>query len=342
MKIERIKHLITNLLTGSSSTSERAELAKWMNSEDAERNSREAWESAFEDIDESLKSEIWNNIQLKIKGAVSSKPVSPKHSIKRRIYSIPGVAAAIAIIVCSTFTAYLLYNNFAEHQENMESNIYTFEVEPGQKGSMRLADGTIVHLNSASKISFSGNYNSEERMVSLNGEAYFEVAKNPDKRFVVTCNGVDIEALGTEFNVKAYPTDSLITTTLAKGKVKVYNNKESVTLLPNGVATYNLKRQTIKASVTDDISIANYWRTGQLVCNAEPLSSIAQTIERMYNVKININDAKLRNMKFTGTIQNNSLTNVLYVMSLSYPLTYTVTDSVITVSAQKNIIKKHR
>lgn len=62
----------------------------------------------------------------------------------------------------------------------------------------------------------------------------------------------------------------------------------------------------------------------------------------MYNVKININDAKLRNMKFTGTIQNNSLTNVLYVMSLSYPLTYTVTDSVITVSAQKNIIKKHR
>ena len=224
----------------------------------------------------------------------------------------------------------------------MESNIYTFEVEPGQKGSMRLADGTIVHLNSASKISFSGNYNSEERMVSLNGEAYFEVAKNPDKRFVVTCNGVDIEALGTEFNVKAYPADSIITTTLAKGKVKVYNNKESVTLLPNGVATYNLKRQTIKASVTDDISIANYWRTGQLVCNAEPLSSIAQTIERMYNVKININDAKLRNMKFTGTIQNNSLTNVLYVMSLSYPLTYTVTDSVITVSAQKNIIKKHR
>ena len=93
MKIERIKHLITNLLTGSSSTSERAELAKWMNSEDAERNSREAWESASEDIDESLKSEIWNNIQLKIKGAVSSKPVSPKHSIKRRIYSIPGVAA---------------------------------------------------------------------------------------------------------------------------------------------------------------------------------------------------------------------------------------------------------
>ena len=99
MKIERIKHLITNLLTGSSSTSERAELAKWMNSEDAERNSKEAWESASEEIDESLKSEIWNDIQLKIKGAVSSKPVSSKHITKRRIYSIPRVAATIAIML---------------------------------------------------------------------------------------------------------------------------------------------------------------------------------------------------------------------------------------------------
>ncbi len=115
-----------------------------------------------------------------------------------------------------------------------------------------------------------------------------------------------------------------------------------MTLLPNGVATYNLKRQTIKASVTDDISIAIIGEQDSLFVMPNPCLPLRKTIERMYNVKININDAKLRNMKFTGTIQNNSLTNVLYVMSLSYPLTYTVTDSVITVSAQKNIIKKHR
>lgn len=331
MKIKRIKHLITNLLTGSSSTSERAELAKWMNSEEAESNSREAWENASGDIDDSLKNEIWNGIQLKIEEA-GFEPIPTRHIIKHRIFSIPKVAASIAIILCSAFAAYSLYTTIG-HKESMENNIYTFEVEPGQKGSMRLADGTVVHLNSASKISFTGDYNSENRVVNLHGEAYFEVAKNPDKRFIVTCNGVDIEALGTEFNVKAYPTDSVITTTLAKGKVKVYSDEQSVTLLPNGVATYNLKQQSIQASTVDDISIANYWRTGQLVCKAEPLSSIAETIERMYNVKININDAKLRNMKFTGTIQNNSLTNVLYIMSLSYPLTYTVTDSVITVSS---------
>lgn len=336
MKIERIKYLIANLLTDASSTSERTELAKWINSEDAERNSKEAWENATKEIDSSLKKEIWNDIQLKIKDA-ASQPAPTKSVIRHKSYSIiPRIAASIAVILCSAFASYLLYDHFTGHEDKMENNIYTFEVEPGQKGSMRLADGTVVHLNSASKISFTGDYNSEERVVTLDGEAYFEVAKNPDKRFVVTCNGVDIEALGTEFNVKAYPADSIITTTLAKGKVKVFNNEQSVTLLPNGVATYHMNQQIIQSSTVDDISVANYWRTGQLVFDAEPLSAIAQTMERMYNVKIRIDDTQLKNMKFTGTIQNNSLNNVLYIMSLSYPLTYTMTDSVITVSSHKN------
>ena len=201
MNIERIKHLVTNLLTGSSSTSERTELARWINSEDAEQTSREAWKNASEKIDASLEDEMWNEIRSKIEEATPQP--APTLTIRHRSYSISRIAASIAVILCSAFASYLLYDHFTGHKDKIESNIYTFEVEPGQKGSMRLADGTIVHLNSASKISFAGNYNSEERVVTLNGEAYFEVAKNPDKRFVVTCNGVEIEALGTEFNVKA-------------------------------------------------------------------------------------------------------------------------------------------
>lgn len=337
MAIKHIKHLITNLLTGSSSMSERAELARWMNSEEAEHDSKEAWKSASKDIENSLKNEMWDNIRSKIKNIIPESV--PAKRIKYKTYSIPKVAAFIAIILCSTLTAYLLYNNMIGQEKGIEGDIYTFEVERGQKGSMRLADGTVVYLNSASKISYAGNYNSKNRVVNLDGEAYFKVAKNPNKKFIVTCNGVDIEALGTEFNVKAYPNDSIITTTLATGKVKVSSNEQSVTLLPKDVATYNLKHQTIQSSTVNDISIADYWRTGQLVFDAEPLSSIAQNIERMYNVKVYIEDTKLRKMKFTGTIQNNSLNNVLHIMSLSYPLTYTVTDSIITVSAKNSKIK---
>lgn len=115
---------------------------------------------------------MWNEIRSKIEEATPQP--APTLTIRHRSYSISRIAASIAVILCSAFASYLLYDHFTGHKDKIESNIYTFEVEPGQKGSMRLADGTIVHLNSASKISFAGNYNSEERVVTLNGEAYFE------------------------------------------------------------------------------------------------------------------------------------------------------------------------
>lgn len=335
MKTNRIKQLITNLFIGAASVTERTEVARWINSEEAESDSKGAWDCASDEIDSTLKNEIWNEIRMKMEDMDLHSPAG-KRIITRKTFTTTRVAASIAVILCTAFASYALYDNLLNSKKDLKANIYTFEVEPGQKGSMRLADGTMVYLNSASKISFAGDYNSENRVVTLNGEAYFEVAKNPDKRFVVTCNGVDIEALGTEFNVKAYPADSIITTTLAKGKVKVFNNEQSITLLPNGVATYDLKGHTIESSTVENVSIANYWRTGELVFEAEPLSSIARTIERMYNVKIRIDDARLRDIRFTGTIQNNSLNNVFYMMSLSYPLTYSMNDSIITVSAQSN------
>ena len=342
MDRKRIKYLITNLFTGSSSMSERAEMAKWINSEEAEQTSKEVWESVSNDIDNTIKKNIWNNIQSHLKSEPNDISI-PKCIHKHKSHYILKIVAFIAVILCSTFISLiLLYNNhFIGNKESAKNNIYSFEVASGQKGHIRLADGTVVYLNSASKISFTGDYNLEKRTIDLDGEAYFEVAKNPDKKFIVSCNGIEVEALGTEFNVKAYSTDSIITTTLAKGKVKVYSEKQSITLYPKDVATYNLKRQTIKSSTVDDISVADYWRSGQLIFDAEPLSSIAQTMERMYNVKINIKDERLKNMKFTGTIQNNSLNNVMHIISLSYPLMYTITDSIIIISTQNKELKNY-
>lgn len=334
MERKCIKYLIKNLFAGSSSIRERAEIAKWINSGEAESDSREAWENAPEDINRMLKQEIWNRIRPHIKNT-TPEPTSRRHISVRKSRVLLKIAAAIVgVSVCSALTSYLLYDRYIGNQKNIADNIYSFEVEPGQKGSIRLPDGTVIYLNSASGISFSADYNTASRRVDLDGEAYFEVAKNPDKKFIVSCNGIEIEALGTEFNVKAYAVDSTIVTTLAKGKVKVSSQEQSVTLLPKEAATYHLKRNRITSSAVEDISIADYWRSGQLVFAAEPLSSIARIMERMYNVKIDIQDATLKDMKFTGTIRNNSLNNVMHIISLSYPLTYSITDSVITVSRQ--------
>lgn len=326
MQKERLQYLISNLLNNDLLTPEKKELTEWLDSADADDDCMAAWDDAGYEIDDFIKEEMWGGIKNRI---VTEKALQKSIRLPR-LYSVLKVAAMIAVILCCGITAYFIPGNKTCHSSS--GQLYSFSVEPGQKASMRLADGTIVWLNSASRITFDEDYNINERIVNLDGEAFFDVAKNPEKKFIVKCNGMEVEALGTEFNVKAYSNDSVITTTLAKGKVKVSSCDQNLTLLPNDVATYNLKRQTIEGSKVDDIAVADYWRSGQLVFDGEPLASIAQTIERMYNVKVNLKSEQLKNLKFTGTIQNNSLTNIIHIISLSYPLTYTISDSVITLS----------
>lgn len=332
MTVKRFKNILDKIHNGDASLSEKMELDDCMDSEKFEEISMNAWNDASEEsVSESLRNELWNNINAVISETESGKK-SDAHSSAFNYKNMFKVAVSV-VILCIGIMAYMLFDKAGTPLS--DGGRVAFNVEPGQKGNLCLPDGTMVYLNSASKITLDVDYNVEERIVNLSGEAFFEVAKDPSRRFVVICNGVEVEALGTKFNVKAYPADSVVTTTLSEGKVKVYNDRQSVTLLPNGVATYDLKENSLKSHIVEDVMVANYWRTGHLVYHSEPMSFIAKTIERMYNVKINIQDKKLLDMRFTGTIQNNSLTNVLYIMSLSYPLTYTIDGSEITISKLK-------
>lgn len=326
MQKERLQYLISNLLNDSLLTPEQKELTEWLDSAVSDDDCKTVWNEAGYEIDDYIKDEIWDRIENRM---VQEKPF--RRGIKLPwLYRTFKVAAMIAVILCCGIASYFIFQNQPDTRNS--GQLFCFSVEPGQKASMRLADGTVVWLNSASRITIDENYNIDERVVNLDGEAFFDVAKNPEKKFIVKCNEMEVEALGTEFNVKAYPTDSVITTTLAQGKVKVSYKDQNLTLLPKDVAIYNLKCHTMQASKVEDIAVADYWRSGQLVFAGESLASIAQTIERMYNVKVNLKGEQLKNMKFTGTIQNNSLTNIIHIISLSYPLTYTISDSVITLS----------
>ena len=297
MNIERIKHLVTNLLTGSSSTSERTELARWINSEDAEQTSREAWKNASEKIDASLEDEMWNEIRTKIEEATPQP--APTLTIRHRSYSISRIAASIAVILCSAFASYLLYDHFTGHKDKIESNIYTFEVEPGQKGSMRLADGTIVHLNSASKISFAGNYNSEERVVTLNGEAYFEVSHDTRKPFIVRTGELTVTVLGTEFNVNTrIPTH--VRTTLVEGKVQVtFKEGLPYILTPGEMASTDVfSGQT----TVEQVNIQKYiaWRHGRFCFEEATIEEIMQELSLWYDLQVEYQNQKVKQEKFSG------------------------------------------
>lgn len=276
---------------------------------------KQMWDNSSSDIDLTDKEEMWQNIHTRI-----NRNVNIERCFFTKHYR--SIVALIIVLICSGGILYYLNHNFA--LVNNSHELYCLYAQKGQKTMMRLSDGTVVWLNSDSKIVFDNQYNTITRTINLSGEAFFKVAKNPCKKFIVRCNGVNIEALGTQFNVKGYTSDREVTTTLEHGKVRVSSHRQSVILGPMNVATYNANNDVLQKSKIEDLGATNYWRYDSIVFNSEELESIAKTIERMYNVKVKIKNKNLRNIKFSGTIRNKSLENILNVLSSAYSLKYEI------------------
>jgi len=191
-------------------------------------------------------------------------------------------------------------------------------------------------LDVATHLSYDAEYNKSDRKIYLDGEAYFEVAKNKDKRFIVCCNDLEIEALGTTFDVKGYGDDLSVTTLLAEGSVRVSNKTNTTLLKPGEKVEYHKNKQTFTKSPISDLREIDFWRNNMLIFNSASLAEIATTLERMYGVKVVFDSEKLKNVPFSGTIRNSSLHNVFYIISLTYPLTYKLEGDTVKIGSSIN------
>ena len=239
---------------------------------------------------------------------------------------ILAAAAAVILLCLSVGTVYLYM------QPTSLQTVSTM----AETRNVILPDGSSVLLNRHSSLSYPKRFKSDNREVQLTGEAYFEVAKNKDKRFIVCCNDLEIEALGTTFDVKGYCDDHSVTTLLAEGSVKV-SNKTDVTLLkPGEKVEYHKNKQTFTKSPISDMREIDFWRNNMLIFNSSSLAEIATTLERMYGVKVVFDSEKLKNVLFSGTIRNSSLHNVFYIISLTYPLTYELEGDTVRIGSSIN------
>ena len=177
-------------------------------------------------------------------------------------------------------------------------------VPNGEQQQLTLPDGTLIHLNSGTTIIYPQNFSMKNRTVYLSGEAFFSVTKNKLKPFIVHSGGVDIQVLGTKFNVNSYPSSRYITTTLEEGSVKVYKKNldaKAITLKPNEQLIYLKDSDQF---TLDKINSTDYtsWTQGEIRFINQPLSCILNEMERRYNVKFKIStDIKstdLYTMKF--------------------------------------------
>jgi len=244
------------------------------------------------------------------------------------------VAATLLLVLTTSLSGYLLY----DAQNKKLAGDMTVTVEKGQKVALTLPDKSRVWVNSGSTLTYGSRFNKHERIIELNGEAYFEVAKNKKAPFIVESRGFSVEALGTAFDVKAYPDEKQISTVLIRGKVEVGDDLNKINLTPNQKVTYNRETKSMhKSDVVDGLIYAD-WRYNKLNFNSETFENIASVLERNYNVKFVFEAQSLKKYRYSGTIGNTSLESLLQIFAMTSPVSYHMKDSVIYMNENKRML----
>ncbi|MDR1357292.1 MAG: DUF4974 domain-containing protein [Tannerellaceae bacterium] len=194
--------------------------------------------------------------------------------------------------------------------------------EKGQRANVTLPDGTKVWLNSHSRITCPDGYGKSVRLLRLTGEAYFEVARDTSARFVVEAGGMSVEALGTSFNVKAYEEDADVVATLFTGSVAASALDTTIRLMPAEEVRLRRDNRQVSVSRPENLSYAKMWMSDELAFDKLTMKEIAVMLNRMYNVEIVFRTPAIEAYRFSGIIKNNSLDNVIELISLTAPISY--------------------
>jgi len=200
----------------------------------------------------------------------------------------------------------------------------TITTPRGGQYQVVLEDGTRVWLNAASSIKFPQAFTGVFREVELTGEAYFEVAKNKAKPFIVLANGTKVQVFGTHFNINAYTDNNNTTTTLLEGSVRMDNGSSAVMLLPGQQATALKSGTAIKVSLAD-IQQTMAWKNGLFIFHDLNITEVMKQVARWYDVDVEYHDDDVKNNEFGGTISKyKNITELLDVMSLTRSIHYKI------------------
>ena len=226
-----------------------------------------------------------------------------------------------AIIIVAFIAGNLLKTTTPADQEISYSEI---TVPFGQMSQLKLSDGTKIWLNSGTTLRYPEHFASDRRSVTVIGEAYFEVAKMTNKPFTVNTTDMNVEVMGTSFNVLAYKEDAVTSVTLVEGKVVVQNTegKSIAQLKPGQMATKNLKETNVEIR---NVKTAFYaaWIDGKIYFDDEPLDQIAVKLERWFNVDIVFANEQLKSHRFTGTIlKNKPVDQIMQALELLSPIRF--------------------
>ena len=272
------------------------------------------------------------------------------------------LAAAAIVVVIGSGAALLLKSRpsgagaVGAAASSQQSGLSEISTRYGSKSKVTLPDGTMVWLNSGSNFTYDNNHFGETgREVTLSGEAFFQVAKDPGHPFVIHAGKIDIKVLGTSFDVKSYPEDATTTATLIQGSIEVsfadqpqktvrlapseklivFNDDEQVlqnlsSLKPTGRQGYRIAPVTVVPS--DSTVVETSWVENKLAFRGESFEQLAVQMERWYNVNINFSGSAVKQYRFTGLFTTESLDQALKALQITAPFRYRIEKNEVYIS----------
>ena len=303
-------NLLSRILTGEGSSAEKEEFYRMLGENKKEEELfyevkslwlRTSKQQTVVDVDSEFEN-LWRKLNHSVK--------RPSFSIGKRILQY----AAIAIFMLSIggLAGYFISKNDIEISGTA---VQKYTAMKGSVSTVEFADGTKVWLNSGSELTYHEDNKTKQRLAELHGEAFFEVKHREDFPMMVKVGQIVIRDLGTTFNIKAYPEDNTIETSLIEGKADILNYKGNslVELTPGESALYSKedKKIEIKPFISNVLSA---WRDGKFVIRDQRLEDIFTEISRWYDVEFKFENQALRDYKYTGNIKKS--TTAQYVLKM--------------------------
>lgn len=302
-----------------STEQERIEVEKWINaSEENRKIAEDFYELSFAVTSlQIIKRSAPRKALEKVNKRIQQKQI-------RRLYLFVQKVAVILVLPLLFLSGYFLL------QPKEEAPVFYLETRmtPGMTGSTVLPDGTKIWLNSSSSLTYPNRFSGRTREVTLDGEAYFEVAGNAKKPFIVHTEHSSVKVLGTKFNIDAYRNNNFIATTLVEGSIEFnYQNKDdlsrTIVVKPNEQVYYDRKTSQARLGETyvpKDIA----WKNGQIILRNTPLSDILWILSKRFNVEFIVKDPAFYRYSFTGVFTNQQIERVLEHFKRSSGMRYKV------------------
>jgi len=325
-----INILIIRLLSGEADKTEKEIIADWL--EQSAENKK-----LFADL-----REIWlstgiknnaDNYQLeeaiqKFREQINSSKKQPEKRID--FIKILKYAAVFLLILALPFSYYIGNRNYF-----VGDSMTTISCAYGDRSSIVLPDSSHVWLNSGSKLSFSSNFKNG-RNIMLEGEAFFAVTKDKSHPFRVKTTDLEIRVLGTEFNVKAYPEENFVSTTLVEGNVEVSSNYQHTHIKPDQKLIYNKGSKRMLVQELTDTSPDTEWKEGRFAFRNESLEELKPKLERWFDVDIVFGDELVKERRFTGVLGRESILEAVSYFDMSNFVSCQIQGNKIIINSQNN------